>query len=79
MSHGLMAAEEFHRGVSDRVLHILLMLGTVRRLSHSVFREAHNQTATLAYSLWEARGKPLWDDQRDWFEAEKILKEGQTL
>lgn len=31
MSHGLMAAEEFNRGVSDRVLHVLLMLGTVRR------------------------------------------------
>src|SRR4029077_15925728 len=31
MSHGLMAAEEFNRGISDRVLHILLMLGTIRR------------------------------------------------
>jgi hypothetical protein len=31
MSHGLMAAEEFTRGISDRVIHILLMLGTIRR------------------------------------------------
>ncbi len=31
MSHGLMAAEEFNGGTSDRVLHILLMLGTIRR------------------------------------------------
>jgi Domain of unknown function (DUF4209) len=31
MSHGLMAAEEFNRGISDRVLHTLLMLGTIRR------------------------------------------------
>jgi Domain of unknown function (DUF4209) len=30
-SHGLMAAEEFNRGISDRVLHTLLMLGTIRR------------------------------------------------
>lgn len=30
MSHGLMAVEDFHRGISDRVLHILLVLGTIR-------------------------------------------------
>ncbi len=28
-------------------------------------------TQELAYRLWEKRGRPLWDDQRDWFEAEK--------
>jgi hypothetical protein len=26
-----MAAEEFNRSISDRVLHILLLLGTIRR------------------------------------------------
>jgi hypothetical protein len=31
LSHGLMAAEEFNRGISDRVLHILFLLGTIRR------------------------------------------------
>jgi hypothetical protein len=31
MSHGLMAVEDFNRYVSDRVLHILLMLGLCRR------------------------------------------------
>ena len=31
MSHGLMAEEDFNRGVSDRVLHTMLMLGLCRR------------------------------------------------
>lgn len=31
MCHGLMAEEDFNRGVSDRVLHTLLMLGSIRR------------------------------------------------
>jgi hypothetical protein len=31
LSHGLMAAEEFNRGISDRVLHAMLMLGTIQR------------------------------------------------
>jgi hypothetical protein len=31
MSHGLMAEEDFNRGVSDRVLHTMLMLGSCRR------------------------------------------------
>lgn len=31
LSHGLMAAEELNRSISDRVLHILLLLGTIRR------------------------------------------------
>lgn len=30
-------------------------------------------TQMLAYRLWEARGRPLWDDQHDWFEAESQL------
>lgn len=30
-------------------------------------------TQKLAYRLWEKRGRPLWDDQRDWFDAEKHL------
>jgi hypothetical protein len=35
LSHGLMAAEQFNRGISDRVLHILLLLGTIRRAEKS--------------------------------------------
>jgi hypothetical protein len=30
-------------------------------------------TQRLAYKLWEQRGRPLWDDQRDWFDAERQL------
>jgi len=30
-------------------------------------------TRRLAYELWERRGRPLWDDQDDWFEAERRL------
>ena len=26
-----------------------------------------------AYEFWEARGRLLWDDQRDWFEAVKLI------
>jgi hypothetical protein len=31
MAHGLMAASEFHRGVSNRVLHVMLLLSGVER------------------------------------------------
>jgi hypothetical protein len=30
-------------------------------------------TQELAYRHWEERGRPLWDDQRDWFDAERHL------
>lgn len=30
-------------------------------------------TRALAYSLWERRGRPLWDADIDWYEAERIL------
>lgn len=30
-------------------------------------------TQKLAYRLWEGRGRPLWDDQRDWIDAESRL------
>ena len=30
-------------------------------------------TRRLAYELWERRGRPLWDDQTDWLQAERIL------
>lgn len=30
-------------------------------------------TQTLAYKFWEKRGRPLWDDQRDWYDAEKYI------
>ena len=33
MAHGLMSAAEFHRGVSDRVVHVLLLLSGVERAS----------------------------------------------
>jgi hypothetical protein len=35
MAHGLMSAAEFHRGASDRVFHILLLLSGVERSSHA--------------------------------------------
>ena len=30
-------------------------------------------TQSLAYKFWEKRGKPLWGDQRDWYDAEKYI------
>ena len=32
------------------------------------------EIAALAYQLWESRGRPLWSDQEDWFNAERELK-----
>lgn len=31
----------------------------------------------LAYHLWQARGRPLWDDWTDWFAAEDRLRSAQ--
>ena len=30
----------------------------------------------LAYKLWEHRGQPFWDDQRDWHAAEAMIASG---
>jgi hypothetical protein len=27
----------------------------------------------LAYKLWEERGRPLWDDLSDWYDAEERI------
>jgi hypothetical protein len=35
------------------------------------------QIRSLAYSLWEKRGKPLGTPEADWFEAETELKGGR--
>jgi hypothetical protein len=32
------------------------------------------EIAALAYQLWESRGRPLWSDEEDWFNAERELK-----
>ena len=32
------------------------------------------ETAVRAYQLWESRGRPLWSDLEDWFNAERELK-----
>lgn len=34
-------------------------------------------TEALAYRLWEERGRPLWDAERDWHRAEERLDEGE--
>jgi Protein of unknown function (DUF2934) len=31
------------------------------------------QIKLAAYYLWEEKGKQLWADKDDWFEAEKII------
>lgn len=36
-------------------------------------REVRDLTRLLAYRLWELRGRPMWDDQRDWYEAERLI------
>ena len=34
-----------------------------------------NETANLAYALWERRGRPEGSADVDWFEAERQLRE----
>jgi hypothetical protein len=34
----------------------------------------HEEIATLAYSLWQARGYPEGTPDEDWLNAEKALK-----
>jgi hypothetical protein len=46
MSHGLMTAEEFNRGISDRVLHILLLLGSIRPVQQSAGEPAPGSGAS---------------------------------
>ncbi len=36
-------------------------------------------TRSLAHRLWEERGRPLWDDQSDWFKAEARLFESEVV
>lgn len=37
---------------------------------------SHEQIAALAFTLWEARGKPIGEDQIIWHEAEAQLRDG---
>jgi len=39
---------------------------------------SHEDIATLAYELWEARGGIHGGDERDWLEAEHRLREGKV-
>jgi hypothetical protein len=36
-------------------------------------RDVQDLTRRLAHKLWELRDRPLWDDQRDWKEAERLI------
>lgn len=42
-------------------------------------RELFELTQKCAYERWEKRGKPLWDDQRDWFAAENEITNDPSL
>jgi hypothetical protein len=42
-------------------------------------RELFELTRRQAYKLWEERGRPLWDDQRDWFAAEEQIANDPAL
>jgi len=42
-------------------------------------RELFELTQRRAYEHWERRGRPLWDDQRDWFAAEEQIANDPTL
>jgi hypothetical protein len=33
----------------------------------------------LAYEQWQRRGRPLWDADHDWYEAERLIIEDRTI
>jgi len=39
--------------------------------------DGHEQTAELAYQLWESRGRPFGSPEVDWFSAERTLASAQ--
>lgn len=39
-------------------------------------RELFQETQQLAFQLWTERGRPLWDADRDWHEAEGMIRSG---
>jgi hypothetical protein len=43
----------------------------LRRRGRSASLKAMRSVADRAYEMWEARGRPLGDDLRDWFAAER--------
>lgn len=45
---------------------------TERNASGAVGEDA---ITALAYQLWQERGCPIGSDQRDWFQAERELKD----
>ena len=48
----------------------------VGRNESSLTRE---EIAALAYSLWEARGRPEGSPEEDWFNAERALNEQEGI
>ena len=42
--------------------------------SHLIDPLEHERIAQVAYSHWEARGKPIGSPEEDWFRAEHELK-----
>jgi len=38
-------------------------------------REREERIRRAAYERWEAKGKNLWADEEDWYEAEESLDE----
>jgi Protein of unknown function (DUF2934) len=41
---------------------------------HGISAFGHDDIATLAYELWEARGCPIGSPQEDWFHAAEELR-----
>ena len=43
-------------------------------VEHAVSPEDHEAVARLAYSYWEARGRPIGSPEEDWYRAENELR-----
>ncbi len=52
---------------------------TTRSGSTEAVNPEHGQIEALAYHLWQERGSPTDDDQRDWFRAEKQLRKAESV
>ena len=52
---------------------------TTRSGSAEAVNPDHGQIEALAYQLWQERGSPTGDDERDWFRAEEQLRNAESV
>ncbi len=48
---------------------------TTKKTKKSTQKLSEDEIRLSAYYLWEMKGRKLWADQEDWFEAEEYLQD----